>query len=83
MRDALAYMLPALLLLGLLAMRRYPGERTLVALIAKASRCPRRARSTRATPPSRPRVLVPRGGRLIGCALAVRPPPALLAGSHR
>lgn len=76
--HALAYLLPALLLLLALAARRYPGEGSLLAVIAK-----RRARSTPHGPAAArvrrpcPRALVPRGGRLLACSLAVRPPPVL------
>ncbi len=69
---------PAMLLLATLLWRRYPGERLLLAFAARASRGqPRRAARTAA---SHGRVAeVPRGGLLIAFALAVRPPPGLLA----
>jgi hypothetical protein len=73
--HSLAYLLPALLLLLALVLRRYPGERRLLqAIVARASR---RRRPRRASIPgrARPRVLLPRGGRLLACSLAVRPPP--------
>jgi hypothetical protein len=82
--HALAYLTPALALLALLALRRYPGERALLATIARR-RAPRpareRAHSTGSFAP-RPRALLPRGGRLIARALAVRPPPALGLAAH-
>ena len=76
--EALAYLLPALGLLVVLHARRYPGERALLAAIApspgrKALRQPGR----RWKAPLR--VMFPRGGRLIACSLAVRPPPRRLA----
>jgi hypothetical protein len=74
--DALAYLLPPLLLLLALLARRYPGERALLRLIA-AER-PERTRNDagRGVPGPRPRGMVPRGGCLIASSLAVRPPPA-------
>jgi hypothetical protein len=76
--EGFAYLLPALLLLGVLRTRRYPGERALVSIMAPP--VPRPARESRG---ARPRAvsagLLPRGGRLIGCALAVRPPPRAAA----
>lgn len=67
---------PALALAVPLLRRRYPGE----ALIARlsAARAPRRVRPRRSVPRPRPLAarLLPRGGELIGSALAVRPPPA-------
>jgi len=74
MVDALAYLLPALLLLLAVAARRYPGERALLALLERRQR--RRRDSDSVVCVSRPRALLPRGGRLIASSLAVRPPPA-------
>jgi hypothetical protein len=74
--SMLLYLLPALALAALLILCRYPGERRLLALIAGRSRPGRRPRG-RTTSPARPRALVPRGGLLIACSLAVRPPPRL------
>ena len=75
--TALAYLIPALALLAVLSFRRYPGEHALLAAIEKR-RDRRRRVPIRPTGGDRvrPRVLVPRGGRLIACSLAVRPPPA-------
>jgi hypothetical protein len=76
--QALAYLSPALLLLGFLSARRYPGERALLSAIpsaARSSKVTRRARARREPP----RVLLPRGGRLIASSLAVRPPPGAAA----
>lgn len=76
--PALAYLAPALMLLAVLAFRRYPGERTLAAVLARHRSRRGRARAPRGAARKRtPRALVARGGRLIGCALAVRPPPLL------
>jgi hypothetical protein len=76
---ALAYLAPALLLLLVLAARRYPGERALLALMRERS-APARSRRPRSAPqlPS-PRAYLPRGGDLLATSLAVRPPPALAA----
>jgi hypothetical protein len=67
---------PVLLLAVPLALGRYVGEDALERLRAAVHR-PRALRAPVAAP--RPRcapVLAVRGGRLIGAALAVRPPPA-------
>ncbi|HEX3432692.1 MAG TPA: hypothetical protein VHT25_01380 [Solirubrobacteraceae bacterium] len=75
----LLFVLPALLLVGLLLARRYPGERLLTALRERHSQITRwpRARSARS---ARARALtaVVHGGLLIARSLAVRPPPRLL-----
>jgi hypothetical protein len=82
MLAGLVYLLPVLLLALVLALRRYPGERALVAL---ASRRRRRRRATRALSRGavpraalERRASMPRGGLLIAAALAVRPPPLRL-----
>jgi hypothetical protein len=77
--DALLCLAPALVLMAALLARRYPGERLLMSLAAE-----RRPRRTRAAASSRRLGVrgfarVPRGGLLLGCALAVRPPPVSLA----
>lgn len=74
--EVLLLLAPALLLLAALLARRYPGECMLGRL--------RRRRFVRARPrvggavpaPRRPWVVLPRGGRLVGAAVAARPPPA-------
>jgi hypothetical protein len=72
---ALLYLLPALLLLVLLIARRYPGQRQLVALARKKREAwPRRPGL--APRPPRVATTLPRGGLLIACSIAVRPPPA-------
>jgi hypothetical protein len=73
--QALVYLLPALLLLAAVALRRYPGERTLLALIGTRPHRPRRRRQPTRLPDRRPRAMLPRGARLIAFSLAVRPPP--------
>jgi hypothetical protein len=74
MIEALLYVAPALLLLGALAVGRYPGERLLVAV--------GRTLHTRVlSRPPRPILVVavprspPRGGVLLALALAGRGPP--------
>lgn len=79
--GALAYLLPPLLLALALALRRYPGERVLLALIRQGHRRRAHAALKATSIRSRPRALVPRGGRLIASSLAVRPPPARVAVS--
>jgi hypothetical protein len=73
--EAVAYLLPPLLLLLALVACRYPGERALLALIGPAHR-KSRSPGTSSFVRVRPRAMVPRGGSLIGSTLAVRPPPA-------
>jgi hypothetical protein len=83
MLAGFVYLLPVLLLLLVLALRRYPGERTLVALASRGRThhwSSRTARGAARRPKLAPRARVPRGGLLIAAALAVRPPP-LLAGA--
>ncbi len=78
--HALLCLLPAVALAILLLARRYPGERVLLALrSAEPARWPR----SRSCMPARTRVVawIVRGGRLIGCSLAVRPPPAPISAS--
>jgi hypothetical protein len=77
--EAIAYLLPPLLLLTTLLARRYPGERALLAVIARRGRWGRAAGDVRPHPAGlHPRALVPRGGSLLAFSLAVRPPPALV-----
>jgi hypothetical protein len=78
--HAILYLLPALLLVIPLLARRYPGERALIGLRrVERARWPR----PRSSMAMRRRVVLVavRGGRLIGCSLAVRPPPALYSAS--
>jgi hypothetical protein len=67
---------PALMLPALFMLRRYPGERTVCALARRARRSLPRPHA-RATPRARVAQVLPRGGRLLGSSLAVRPPPGL------
>jgi hypothetical protein len=66
---------PALAFAAPLLLRLYPGARTLAGL---ADQAPHRRRPPRCSPRvALPlRALTPRGGQLLGTALAVRPPPA-------
>ncbi len=74
---ALAYLAPALLILLPLLGGRYPGDDALVRAAARRVPPPRR-RPPATSPRRRPRgALLPRGGRLVGAALAGRAPPAL------
>jgi hypothetical protein len=79
--HALLCLLPAVALAIPLLARRYPGERVLLALRRGAE--PARWPHPRSCAHGRARVVsrVVRGGRLIGCSLAVRPPPAPIAAS--
>jgi hypothetical protein len=71
---------PALALAAVLFARCYPGERLLLA--ATARRRTRRLRPASVLAPLRPTLArVPRGGLLIACELAVRPPPLALPTS--
>jgi hypothetical protein len=77
---ALAYLAPSLLILLPLLSGRYPGEEALVRAAARRARPVRRGRPA-AVPRRRARdALLPRGGRLVGAALAGRAPPRALAG---
>jgi hypothetical protein len=76
--QALLYLLPALLLLLALRAQRYPGERPLLALISRRRRRRRVLMTTRVYR-VKPRARLVRGSALLGSALAVRPPPPLLA----
>jgi hypothetical protein len=79
--GALAYLLPPLLLVAALVLRRYPGERALVSLMARAGRRGRGPAPRIALPSSPAPIVPPRGGRLLAFSLAVRPPPGPPAGS--
>jgi hypothetical protein len=80
MWEGLLYLLPALVLVVALLVKRYPGERLLVALAARRARPRRRARLLPAV--SRIELPVPRGGRLIAVSLAGRAPPPAWAGAR-
>jgi hypothetical protein len=70
---ALLYLAPALAVLMLLWLGRYPGERAIIALSA-AHTPPRGARAV-ARVRRRRTVAMPRGGRLLAASLAGRAPP--------
>ncbi|WCB91899.1 hypothetical protein DSM104299_00577 [Baekduia alba] len=75
--SLLLELVPFLLLAGTLLCGRYPGERTLATrlLRARRPRLRRRRRGVVARTPRRPFAAAPRGGRLVGAAVASRPPP--------
>jgi hypothetical protein len=70
--QTLAFVLPLALLIAPLLAGRYPGEGRLAR--ARAATAPLRHAGATSVGCGRVRD-VPRGGRLIGYALAVRPPP--------
>jgi hypothetical protein len=69
--EALGYLAPTLVLVGLLVLGRYPGER---ALARRAAR-PRALRPAPLLAPARARRILPRGGVLLASGLAGRAPP--------
>lgn len=71
----LAQLAPALLLLALLLVGRYPGERVLVRYAAR--RAPALRRAPGRLPRRRPRRSWVPAGALLGRHMAVRPPPVL------
>jgi hypothetical protein len=73
--DGAAYLLPAAALVAVLLLGGYPGERALLAIARRAPFRARRAPRLRTPRPRAAQLLLPRGGRLLGSALAVRPPP--------
>lgn len=74
--DMLVYSLPLFLVAAPLLAGRYIGERQLERLRAgRTSAVPRRPVAALRPASRRPTALLPRGGRLIAEALAVRPPP--------
>jgi hypothetical protein len=74
--EAMAYLLPALAVLLALLLRRYPGERKLLSLLARRRRSRRHARHDSSACGRRARrSAFPRGGDLIGASLAERAPP--------
>lgn len=80
MLDAFLCLLPALALALPLLARRYPGERVLTALrVKRRVRWPRPRSSVSLG--RRVVCVAAHGGLLIGCSLAVRPPPALVLAS--
>jgi hypothetical protein len=79
--DGLLCMAPAVALLAVLFTRRYPGEKLLLRLAARRDGRPRRRSAGTCRLPQLPAMQVPRGGLLMGFALAVRPPPRFSAAS--
>jgi hypothetical protein len=78
--HGLLFLLPAVAVVLPLIARRYPGERLVLALRGARWR-PRRSRISRGVRYRGRIVESVRGSRLIGCSLAVRPPPLLLSAS--
>jgi hypothetical protein len=77
-----AFLLPAvplLVLLALLLLGRFPGERAIERLAQRIAARGRRAarREPGANPATRPASWAPGGGELIALGLARRPPPGL------
>jgi hypothetical protein len=77
---ALAMLAPALVLLGLLLAGRTPGEELILRL--RSRRTAPRARALRTIERQYVVLIARRAGRLIGSALAVRPPPCAAAIPH-
>jgi hypothetical protein len=72
--DGMLCLAPALALMAVLLARRYPGERLLLARVERERGRRVRAEVVRSRP-ARRAARMPRGGLLMGFALAVRPPP--------
>ena len=78
LETGILFLSPAIVVLALLCSGHYVGEEQLGRLCAAwQQRRPRRPRVARSPLTRRPRVLMPRGGRLVATSLAVRPPPLL------
>jgi hypothetical protein len=76
MTTGALFLSPAIVLLASLLTGRYVGEDGIRRLAAAVRRRePRAARALQSPLPRRPRAVMPRGGRLVGSSLAVRPPP--------
>ena len=74
--DTLIYLAPALLILLPLLSGRYPGDEALVRAARRAGPRRRRRRAPSRAAARLPIAgLLPRGGRLVGAALAGRAPP--------
>jgi hypothetical protein len=71
---------PPLLLFALLLRGRYVGEEQILRVVRAVRRRSARRAASRRIPPRarRARGAAPRGGLLIACSLAVRPPPSRL-----
>ena len=70
--ELLLLLAPAVVLFAALLLGRYPGE----AAIARARRTVRLPRPRAVARPRLETPCPPRGGRLVGAAIAARPPPA-------
>lgn len=79
--SGLLHLAPALVLVVALLARRYPGERLIVRLAGSPARAPRRVRARAVKPRTHVAALAPRGGLLLACSLAVRPPPVAIRTS--
>jgi hypothetical protein len=66
---------PAAVLFAALLLGRYPGE-AVIARVRRAVAGPRRPRCAMVVRRRVAVALLPRGGRLVGSAIAARPPPA-------
>jgi hypothetical protein len=76
LETGVLFLAPAIVVLSLLHTGHYVGERQIHRLAgAWHQRRPARERARRDPLPRRPHALMPRGGRLVGTSLAVRPPP--------
>jgi membrane protein DedA with SNARE-associated domain len=73
--EGAAYLLPAAALVAVLLLGGYPGESALFSIARRVASRARRAPRLRAPCPRAAQLLLPRGSRLLGSALAVRPPP--------
>ena len=73
--QAFGYLAPPLALFALLVLGRYPGERALARRLGSPGHPPA-PRPIGHRPPRLVHVPLPRGGRLLGAALAGRAPPS-------
>ncbi len=69
---------PALLIAALVSRRRYPGAKLLIAMRSRALGIARRRGLARIAATGRAVVVAPRGGLLLACSLAHRPPPGVI-----
>jgi hypothetical protein len=75
MIEVLLLLAPALVLLCALLAGAYPGERTIATLAGRRPPARRPHRRELGVRRPRPAVRMPRGGQLVGAAIAARPPP--------
>jgi hypothetical protein len=76
--PAVAYLAPALVILFVLVGGSYPGDEALMRVAADRVRPPWRRSPSAVAHPRLPGARLPRGGRLVGAALAGRAPPGRL-----